>query len=137
MEDRLRAYYSEFRRLSTKVTRFYDSMVEECGVTTNQYLTLRYISELNEGTIRELSDRSGMDKSTLTRTLKPLFERELIVDTKAPRARNSKLELTEQGREIMKKADRQYAKARRQLEQKLGKENLEKFESVLDAVDNL
>ncbi|MDR2141647.1 MAG: hypothetical protein LBR11_07660 [Deltaproteobacteria bacterium] len=58
------------------------------------------ISRLGDGNIRRLADPVELARSILTRDLKPLFKRGLIIDTKPAGGWDSRLELTEEGRKI-------------------------------------
>lgn len=127
----------KIRRSAENVIRFYDSILASCGITVRQYSLLNAISEHSGCNVRELSEATLLDRSTLARSLKPLIQLGYIVDKKAPGARDSVLELTDQGLFVCSKAAGLWEVAQCQFESKLGKEQLEAFESTLILLQDL
>lgn len=125
------------RKASAAVTKFYDNMLIPSGVTVRQYSLLFNISQAKDCSVKELADMTELDRSTLARSLKPLFNQCLVVDTSQPRARNSKLELTEAGKATLEQAKLLWEKAQFELMQKLGCERVNGLEKVLQSLDCL
>jgi DNA-binding MarR family transcriptional regulator len=63
------------RKASRVVTQHFDKMLKPSGLLITQFTILVAISMAKSGTINELAERLVMDRTTLTRNLKPM-ERE-------------------------------------------------------------
>jgi DNA-binding MarR family transcriptional regulator len=131
-------YCLKIRKASAAVTKLYDNILEPCGVTVRQYSLLFNISyRSNHCSVKELADMAELDRSTLARSLKPLFLQGLIVDTSRPGTRNSQLELTEAGKETLERAKILWSNAQLALMQKFGDEGLAALEKVLRLLEVL
>lgn len=127
----------KMRRSAENVIQFYDSILAPSGVTVRQYSLLSAISEHSGCNVRELSEATLLDRSTLARSLKPLIHSGYIKDQKAAGARDSVLELTEKGTSVCKEASELWKIAQRRFETKLSKEQLTALESILTILQNL
>lgn len=79
------------RKAARRVTRRYDLALRGSGLTLGQFSTLAMIVGRGPIGLRDLAERLGMDRTTLTRDIKPLERRGLIVravDPEDGRARN-------------------------------------------------
>ena len=130
-------YCLKIRRASAVITKFYDKILRACGITIRQYSLLLNISRAEQCSVRELADRTELDRSTLTRSLKPLYQQKLIVDAKQPGTRNSRLELTEAGKETVARAKLLWAEAQEDVKETLGEEGLSSLEKVVSLLESL
>ena len=130
-------YCLKIRRASAVVTKFYDDQLGACGITARQYSLLSKISGAEHCSVRELSDVAELDRSTLARSLKPLYLQKLIVDVKRPGARNSQLELTQAGRQTLARANHVWVKAQTDVRQKLGENGISWLDQMLDLLESL
>lgn len=86
------------RRLARDVTRRYDAALAPAGITTPQFTALAAAAGARGAiSLTALGRRLGMDRSTVSRTVKPLVARGLVAhdDTLPGRARG--LRLTDAG----------------------------------------
>lgn len=127
----------KMRRSAENVIRFYDNILAPCGITVRQYSLLNAISKHSGCNVRILSEATLLDRSTLTRSLKPLIQAGYIKDNKVAGARDSVLELTEKGISVCKEAANLWESAQHQFEAKLGKEQLSAFENTLILLQDL
>jgi Transcriptional regulators len=125
------------RRLTAGVTKYYDQVLAPCGVTANQYSVLLNISRAEHCSIRELADMAELDRSTLARNLKPLFNQGLVADTKEPGTRNSRLELTAAGQKTLECAGSLWAQAQERVKRKLGEEGQAALEKLVVSLEGL
>lgn len=130
-------YCLRTRRASAAVTKFYDNMLESCGVTVRQYSLLLNISQAEYCSVKELADMTELDRSTLARSLKPLYHHGLVIDIKEPGTRNSQLELTNAGKETVEYAKQLWTEAQKAVKLKLGEDGLHSLEKVLDLLEAL
>lgn len=130
-------YCLKTRRASATVTKFYDRVLESCGVTVRQYSLLLNISRAEHCSVKELADMTELDRSTLARSLKPLYHQGLVIDTKVPGTRNSQLEVTKAGKETFECAKQLWTEAQKAVELKLGEDGLHSFEKVINLLETL
>lgn len=119
------------RRANKAVTDFYDRKLRTCGVTVNQFSLLRNLERLDDASVSDLAHAMGLERSTLVRTLRPLFDCSLVEDRSAPGSRNRCLCLTAKGRKTLAKGGPLWDKAQRELEENLGEDNLKTLYSIL------
>src|SRR5690242_21737079 len=63
---------SQLRRTTRKVSSLYDDMLSSAGLTNSQYSLLVNVGREGAVSRTALAERLGMDRTTLTRNLKPL-----------------------------------------------------------------
>lgn len=92
------------RKAARLVTQLYDKMLEPSGLLITQLALLAAIGRMGAAPITRLAHVLGMDRTTLTRNLKPLERQGLIeMDTGLDR-RTHIARLTEQGHQALKDA---------------------------------
>lgn len=124
-------YCLKTRRASAALTKFYDNTLAPCGVTVRQYSLLLNISRAENCSIKELADMTELDRSTLARSLKPLYQQGLVIDTKELGTRNSQLELTRAGKHTVDCANQLWVEAQKIVEHELGEAGLQELEKVM------
>lgn len=89
---------SYVRRTARRVSQVYDRHLEPYGLTISQFGVLALIRAGSALTIGELAQRMVMDPTTLTRSLRPLQQRDLVVIAPDPLDRRMRrMSLTEAG----------------------------------------
>jgi DNA-binding MarR family transcriptional regulator len=92
------------RKVSRAVTQYFDGRLENVGIRSTQFSLLAALASTSAKTLTEIAESLVMDRTTLTRNLKPLEKMELIT-TVVPIDRRSKgYTLTPKGREVLDKA---------------------------------
>ncbi|MGI6211406.1 MAG: MarR family winged helix-turn-helix transcriptional regulator [Anaerovoracaceae bacterium] len=135
--DNTKCHCLKMRRSAGNVIEFYDHILSPSGVTVRQYSLLNKIAE-NEGcSVKELSDATVLDRSTLARSLKPLMQAGYIEDRKKKSARNSVLYLTREGAETCDRAAELWSEAQKAFEDKIGKDKVRELESILELLQTL
>ena len=110
-----------FRKAARRVSLIYDQHLEPFSLTVTQYGLLGHIKTHDGIGIGALAERLVMDPTTLTRNLRPLERRELVVLAANPRdRRNRNLHLTDSGREVFAAARPGWEAAQRQIAKVLG-----------------
>lgn len=102
------------------VTRHYDDALRPSGLRATQFAVLVAIALDGAISITALSTLLGMDRTTLTRNLRPL-ERERLVEIGPEGWRRSRtLAITRKGQAAIEKATPLWTKAQQALKRKLG-----------------
>jgi len=121
----------KMRRSAENVINFYDTVLMPSRLTSRQYSLLFAINKLGTCNVRELAQYTLLDRSTLARSLKPLLQAGYIEDKKNAGARDSVLVLTSKGEKNYQQAAELWHSAQRQIENKVGRENLAELERLL------
>lgn len=122
------------KRASEKLLKLYTQTIAPAGVTPVQYLILLRIHELQSGSLREIADAIGVDRSTLARTIRPLEKNGLVRDNKPVGARNGALVLTPEGERVFRKAQALWNEAQDIVAARLGEEGVDKYSEFLKTV---
>ena len=97
---------SRLRRLTRRVTQSYDHALAPCGLRVTQFSLLSQLMFRDGLAIGPLADALDMDRTTLSRNLKPLVEAKLVELESGDDARVRVVRLTAAGREKHTEAKR-------------------------------
>ncbi len=109
-----------FRKASRAVTQLYDEILQPSGLLATQFTLLVAISIAGSATITRLAQELVMDRTTLTRNLKPLGRQGLIKIKPGQDQRTRVVALTDEGREALAKAIPLWEQAQAHVVQGLG-----------------
>ena len=130
-------YCLKTRRAAAAITRHYDRALAPCGVTGNQFFLMLNLSWAPGCTAGKLADMAGLDRSTLTRNLRPLMDKNLVRDAASPEARDYRLELSEHGLEMLECARVRWEQAQEDVRRRLGDVGLAALDAALAALGTL
>lgn len=94
--------------------------MRQTGLKLSQYSVLTNISDQAQ-TLVQLADRLEMDRTTLTRSLKPLLEKGWVAEVAGGDARQRLLVLTQNGHIFRQQAQARWREAQLALEARLGR----------------
>ncbi len=109
------------RRLTRTLTRLYDLHMAVVGLKTTQYSLLKHVA-IGPMPMAQLAMQLSMDRTTLTRNLKPLLDAGWITLTPGSDARQRIVTLTDDGKTKLTGAKQAWRAAQRELEHTLGPE---------------
>ncbi len=121
----------KIRRLARTVSRLYDQHLAESGLKTTQFSLLRNIS----GTalpLSQLAERAGLERTTLTRNLRPLIEAGFVSLAAGRDQRERIVSLTPAGSAAIDSAKRAWRVAQSSLEATLGAPFLARLHAEID-----
>lgn len=122
------------RRLTRRITRHYDLHLGRVGLTVTQYGILSLLlDETQVQTIGTVAARMDMDRTSLTRTLKPMLVHGWI--TVIPEGRQKLIELTPLGRTIRMAGKSAWRAAQEAFNTALGIDQVAALHQILDIVD--
>ncbi|MCI0590095.1 MAG: MarR family winged helix-turn-helix transcriptional regulator [Gammaproteobacteria bacterium] len=116
------------RKASRAVTQLYDGILQETGVRATQTPILIASYLAGEVTVSHLADTLVMDRTTLTRNLKPLEDQGLITVKTGNDRRTKAIALTSQGKAVLTRVLPLWEKAQKQIVGGLGND---RFKSLL------
>lgn len=125
---------ANLRQASRAITQFYDQLLQPSGLRATQFTVLVAISFSGQISITDLAERLGMDRTTLTRNLKPLEKQGLVESNSGEDRRIRMVRLTDQGQETLENALPLWKKAQEQVVEALGPE---KFNQLLTTVSEV
>lgn len=99
------------RRLARRVTKIYEEALAPTGLSVTQYTILSMLRHVGPMSMSELSHRLGMDRTTLTRTLRPLESMGHLSNTPEADRRQRRIALTEEGKMALRTASPAWKRA--------------------------
>jgi DNA-binding MarR family transcriptional regulator len=120
------------RKLTRRMTQHYDARLAPSGLRLTQYSLL---ANLRGGPLAmsALADRMEMDRTTLTRNLKPLADAGLVVVAPGDDARSRIVSLTDRGRDAWTAAREHWRRAQDEVNDALGAEQVAALHALLDS----
>lgn len=125
------------RKTTRAVTQFFDHQLEPAGIRATQFTLLVAMDSVSARTLTEMAHTLVMDRTTLTRNLKPL-EKLGFIQTMEPRDKRSKAYgLTEKGKETLLRGVPLWNQAQMRIETALGDERFGRILEDLDAITKI
>jgi len=122
------------RTAARAVTRLYDDAFRPVGLRATQLSVLVAVTSNEAVSIVSLSRILGMDRSTLTRNLKPLEQQRLVAIGPEGRHRSRTLCITSKGEQLVGKALPLWEKTQKKLREELKKRRWKNLHTELDHV---
>ena len=120
------------RRTARQMTRIYDTHLLPVGLTLNQYSVLSNLVRSGPPSVNGMAEILGMDRTTLTRTLKPLIAAKFLVLEPGDDKRSKRIALTDLGRTTWERAKPLWRAAQDEIEMKLGPQQVKMLHELLD-----
>jgi DNA-binding MarR family transcriptional regulator len=109
------------RKLTRRMTSFYEQHLRAIGLKLSQYSLLMNLSD-QPRTLMQIANQLEMDRTTLTRALKPMIDSGWVVEVAGNDARERRLVLTPAGRLFRERAHQVWRDAQLALEKQLGRD---------------
>lgn len=121
------------RKASRAISQFYDEQLAPSGLLTTQYALLSNVNSHGPIAMQALADAMAMDRTTLTRNLRPLINARLIaIGTDGDRRRRLAT-ITPKGREVYAAARPRWTKAQKLFTARYGEDRARRLEQLLTA----
>ncbi len=128
------------RKASRAVTQIFDETMQPTGLRATQFSLLAVLSLTGTATVKQLSRELVMDRTTLSRNLKPLEAQNFVRIVPGEDKRTRSLSVTTQGKKAFLKALPYWEDAQTQVIRRLtkGKWNdlLKNLKSTVNALDS-
>lgn len=112
------------RRASRVVTQVYDRFLQSSSLKVTQFILLMAVRMLGPITITRLAEKMFMDRTTCTRNLKGLQEKNFLHFEQPEDKRMKKIVLTHEGNEILEKTIPMWEKAQNFIANEVGKDRM-------------
>ncbi len=122
------------RTAARAVTRLYDDAFRPVGLRATQLSVLVAVAFGEAVSIVSLSRLLGMDRSTLTRNLRPLEAKSLVTLGPEGHHRSRTLSITSEGEQLVRKALPLWEKTQEKLRHEMKKPHWTNFHAELDHV---
>lgn len=119
------------RRAARSMTALYDAQLERAGLSLPQFSMLRALARLGEQPIGRLAEEVRLDRTTLTRNLRPLHARRWIAFGRGADRRERAVRLTPAGEDAIARALPGWERAQAAVERRLGPERLRVLREAL------
>ena len=123
-----------FRKGSRSVTQFFDQTLAPTGLRSTQLVILIAGELLGPSSIARLARELVMDRSTLTRNLKPLLNRGLLQLSPAENGKQKSVQVTAEGRAALVHSAPYWQRAQNQLVSRFGSEHWNRIISDLGSI---
>lgn len=110
------------RKASRVITQHFDEILKPSGLLVTQFTILVAVATVKSGTINELAELLVMDRTTLTRNLKPLEREGWLKSEPGQDQRTRVISLTANGEAILMKAFPLWKQAQCTVEEILGQQ---------------
>jgi DNA-binding MarR family transcriptional regulator len=120
------------RKLARRLTQRYDAHLAPTGLRLTQYSLLAHLVHGGAATMSALADRLEMDRTTLTRNLRPLADAGLVAMDPGRDARARVVSISAKGRTTWHAAREQWRRAQQDVNEALGVERVAELHAVLD-----
>ena len=122
------------RRLNRRVTAVFDRALAPLGLRVTQYSLLSNLRRTPQATLTELAPLLDMDRTTLTRNLKPLVAAGWVRQRQdAQDARARSVELTPAGRALLEAARPLWRRAQDEVNTTIGRPQVAQLHALADA----
>jgi DNA-binding MarR family transcriptional regulator len=127
---------SQVRRLSRKLSSLYDALLSPEGMSITQYSLLANIEPTGQLSHAVLAEKVGMDRTTLTRNLRPLTRAKWVAAATGKDRRQHLLQLTAAGRRKLVRSLPLWEEAQRQFLSQIGTESLQELRALLTSAES-
>ncbi|MBF2028428.1 MAG: winged helix-turn-helix transcriptional regulator [Oscillatoriales cyanobacterium C42_A2020_001] len=110
------------RKAARAITQHFDAILEPSGLLITQFTILVAVEIVKAGTMNELAEVLGMDRTTLTRNLKPLEREGWLKSEPGQDLRTRVISLTTDGAAALAKALPLWRQAQTDVEEALGQQ---------------
>lgn len=119
---------AHIRKASRLVTQYYDAVLSPAGVTSTQLTLLVTTFLCKSHSIKDIADSLGMNRTSLTRTLKPMLDQGLVEQDSAifgavGDRRIKRIVITDHGKRILRLATPLWKQAQEEVVAKIGESN--------------
>jgi DNA-binding MarR family transcriptional regulator len=126
---------AQVRRVARKLSSHYDTFLSPEGLTITQYSLLANIGHAGELAHSVLAEKIGMDRTTLTRNLRPLTRAKLVAAASGKDRRQHLLQVTPAGKRKLVRSRPLWEEAQCQLLSQIGSQSMEELRTLLASTE--
>ncbi len=127
---------SQLRRTARKVSSLYDAALASAGLTVTQHAILVNIARPRQISRTDLAHRLGMDRTTLTRNLRPLETAALVAAAPSKDRRERLLALSPSGLRRLRRSYDLWEKAQQTFRDALSPQDVQRLAKALKKAED-
>jgi DNA-binding MarR family transcriptional regulator len=127
---------SQARRFARKLSSLYDGLLSPEDLTITQFSLLADIERAGQVSHAVLAEKVGMERTTLTRNLRPLTRAKWVTAGTGKDRRQHLLQLTAAGRRKLVRSLPLWEEAQRQFLSQIGTESLQELRTLLTSSES-
>ena len=127
---------ADVRRVARKLTSLYDSGLAPAEITITQYSLLANIGRAGQLSHTALAERLGMDRTTLTRNIRPLIQAKWVAVASGEDRRQHLLQLTAAGKKRLNRSIRLWEKIQSRFVAEIGVQPLQELRKLMRRVES-
>jgi DNA-binding MarR family transcriptional regulator len=125
------------RKATRVATQIYDNVLRPAGIRGTQFSIMAVLAIVGSETITNLSEILVMDRTTLSRNLKPMEKASLIKISQGKDQRTKSVSLTRKGVKTFEEAYPLWKKAQTRIVEHLGRERFNSFLEDLNKISSV
>ncbi len=125
------------RKSARVITKHYDDALHSLNLKPTQFTILAVLSGVDAITVTDLADYMILDRTTLTRNLRPLEKQGMIKTGAGEDRRTRMISLSKKGLNKLEKAIPLWKQAQKEVTEYLGDNRFDKFLNELNYVENM
>ena len=125
------------RKSARVLTQHYDAAMQSIDLRATQFTILGVLSAHSGITVTDLADCLMMDRTTLTRNLRPLETQGLVNTRPGDDKRTRLIDLSKKGKNKLEKAIPLWKQAQKQVTEHMGNKRFNDFLTELNYVDKI
>lgn len=133
----IKCYGIKFKRASSALTKYYDSMLKPVNLTVSQFSLLNDIKYIKTCNKTQLAKYAKLDRTTIIRNLNVLLEKGLVEEIEGETNRNNLIQLTKLGNLTIEQGYVLWKQAQKNIRKTIGEENLGLFLKTLEDIEKL
>lgn len=122
------------RQAARQITQLYDHHLAPTGLRATQFAILRTLARIQPATMQTLAAAIIMDRTTLTRSLRPLEREGFVAVARGTDNRTRVLSLTQAGQARLQAAQAHWTAAQADFEKRFGPSGLPELRTNLDQI---
>jgi DNA-binding MarR family transcriptional regulator len=125
------------RKSARVITKHYDDALQSLELKPTQFTILAILSSVDSITVTDLADYMILDRTTLTRNLRPLEKQGMIKTGAGEDRRKRMISLSKKGLNILKEAIPLWTQAQKEITKYMGSNRFANFLTELDYVEKM
>ena len=122
------------RRAYRVAGKLYSDVLDHADLDSSHFGILTTIAKNGPLSISDLANRVGLDRTTMSRNLKPLEQKRLVKIANASKGRARFIEITASGERVIKEALPHWRKAQKDFRTLIGDKDMNELINILDRV---
>lgn len=122
------------QKATRAVSQFYNKILKPSGLRGTQYTILRVLAVIDSGSITNIANRMVVDRTTLTRNLRPLEKRKLVKIVPGKDQRSREVRLTQKGKDTLITAIPLWEEAQKRFSEGMGMEDYQNLFKLMSSV---